>query len=121
MTNENTTLCTGWCTPKDEKRNVQSTVLTTFLFSFFDKDVDFSNKLLVGEHFFLYFERKGLRISNLAFPSNACFGIQDTRIPPKKQVTENLRWSVEASFKEYQIFYHKLVHVKKSIHTNHPS
>lgn len=83
--------------------------------------MDFSNKLLVGEHFFLYFERKGLRISNLAFPSNACFGIQDTRIPPKKQVTENLRWSVEASFKEYQIFYHKLVHVKKSIHTNHPS
>ena len=36
MTNENTTQCTGWCTPKDEKRNVQSTVLTTFLFSFFD-------------------------------------------------------------------------------------
>lgn len=29
-------LCTGWCTPKDEKRNVQSTVLTTFLFPFFD-------------------------------------------------------------------------------------
>lgn len=39
----------------------------------------------------------------------------------KKQVTENLRWSVEASFEEYQIFYHKLVHVKKSIHTNRPS
>lgn len=116
MTNENTTLCTGWRTPKDEKRNVQSTVLTTFLFPLLDYR-GINVPLVAAMTKTWIFQR----ISNLAFPSNACFGIQYTRIPPKKQVTENLRWSVEASFEEYQIFYHKLVHVKKSIHTNHPS